>query len=149
MKPQMKTIGPFAVLGVADSIRRGAETPEIFARIWKMFESHHDTILAVATGKLYYGVSFPTTDANVTEYLAGMEVPADTPRPDGLEVRAIPGGAYAVFECSVDAIGDTYQHVFTTWLPSATVQFDNGRPSFEQYPENLAEKPVRLHIPVR
>lgn len=66
-----------------------------------------------------------------------------------MEVRPIPGGAYAVFECTVDAIGGTYQHVFSTWLPSATVQFDGGRPSFEQYPENVAEEPARPHIPVR
>jgi predicted transcriptional regulator YdeE len=149
MTPQMETIGPFAVLGVANAIRRGSESPELFARIWKTFESHQERIQTMATSKVYYGVTFPTADVNVTEYLAGMEVPAATPWPDGLEVRPIPGGAYAVFECSVDAIGGTYQHVFSTWLPSATVQFDSGRPSFEQYPENVAEKPVRLHIPVR
>lgn len=149
MTPQMATIGPFAVLGVADSIRRGSENPELFAHIWKAFESHQDKIGPVATSKAYYGVTFPTADADVTEYLAGMEVPPATRRPDGLEIRPIPGGAYAVFECSVDAIGGTYQYVFSTWLPSATVQFDSGRPSFEQYPENVAEKPVRLHIPIR
>jgi predicted transcriptional regulator YdeE len=145
----MVTIGPFAVLGVASSIRRGSESPELFARIWKTFESHQEEIQTVATSKVYDGVTFPTADVNVTDYLAGMEVPAATPSPKGLEVRPIPGGAYAVFECSVDAIGGTYQYVFGTWLPSATVQFDDGRPSFEQYPENIAEEPVRLHIPVR
>lgn len=149
MTPQMETIGSFAVLGVVDSIRRGSESPELFGRIWKAFESHQEMIQTVATGKVYYGVTFPTADVDVTRYLAGMEVPAATPWPDGLEVRPIPGGAYAVFECSVDAIGGTYQQVFSTWLPSATVQFDSGRPSFEQYPENFAENPVRLHIPVR
>ena len=149
MTPQMETIGSFAVLGVVDSIRRGFESPELFARIWKTFESHQERIQPVATSKVYYGVTFPTADMNVAEYLAGMEVPAATPWPSGLEVRSIPGGAYAVFECSVDAIGGTYQRVFSTWLPSATVQFDSGRPSFEQYPENVAEKLVRLHIPVR
>jgi predicted transcriptional regulator YdeE len=149
MAPQMETMDPFAVLGVADSIRRGSESPELFARIWKTFESHQEKVQPVATSRVYYGVTFPTADVNVTEYLAGMEVPAATPWPDGLEVRPIPGGAYAVFECSVDAIGSTYQHVFSTWLPNATVQFDSGRPSFEQYPENAAEKPVRLYIPVR
>jgi predicted transcriptional regulator YdeE len=147
MTPQMETVGPFAVLGVAESIRCGSETADLFARIWKTFEPHQDAIRTLATSKLYYGVTFPTANEDVTEYLAGMQVPADAPRPDGLEVRSIPGGAYAVFECSVDAIGATYRHVFGTWLPGATVQFDNGRPSFEQYPENAAE-PVRLHIPV-
>jgi predicted transcriptional regulator YdeE len=149
MTPQMETIGTFAVLGLTDSVRRGSETPELFARLWRRFEACHDMIRPVASSALYYGVSFPTADADVTEYLAGMEVPPGTPAPDGLEVRLIPDGAYAVFDCSVDAIGGTYQHVFGTWLPTAAVQFDGGRPPFEQYPENVAEKPVRVHIPVR
>lgn len=149
MTPQLETIHPFAVLGVAQSIRRGSESPELFGRIWNTFESHQEKIQPVATSKVYYGVTFPAADVNVTEYLAAMEVPAATPRPDGLELRLIPGGTYAVFECAVDAIGGAYQHVFGTWLPSASVQFDSVRPSFEQYPENVAEQPVRLHIPVR
>ena len=148
MTPQMETLGPFTVLGVAHSIRRGSESPDLFAHIWKTFEAHQEKMQPVATSKVYYGVTFPTPDASVTEYLAGMAVPAATPWADGLEARPIPGGAYAVFECSVDAIGSTYQHVFRTWLPSATLQFDSGRPSFEQYPENAAEKPVRIYIPV-
>ena len=149
MTPRMATIDPFVVLGVASSIRRGSESPELFARIWKTFESQQEDILTVAASKVYYGVTFPTADVNVTDYLAGMEVPAATPSPAGLEVRPLPGGAYAVFECSVYAIGVTYQYVFGTWLPSATVHFDDVRPSFEQYPENGAEEPVRLYIPVR
>jgi predicted transcriptional regulator YdeE len=149
MVPRMASVGPFAVLGVASRIRRGSESPEVFARIWKAFESRRQEIQSVATGKAYYGVTFPAADENVTDYLAGMRVPAGTPSPAGLEARPIPGGAYAVFECRVDAIGPTYQHVFGTWLPSATDQFEAGRPSFEQYPENTAERPVLIHIPVR
>ena len=149
MTPHVATIGPFVVLGLASSIGRGSESPELFARLWKTFESHQEKIQTLATGKVYYGVTFPTADVNVTDYLAGMEVAAATPPPEGLEARPIPGGAYAVWECPIDAIGRTYQHVFGTWLPNATVQFDGGRPSFEQYPENAAEEPVRLHIPVR
>jgi predicted transcriptional regulator YdeE len=148
MAPRMATIGPFVVIGVATCIRRGSESPDLFAGIWKAFESHQERIQAVATGRVCYGVTFPTADENVTEYLAGMEVPAATPRLDGLGVRSIPGGAYAVWECPIDAIGRTYQHVFSTWLPSAAVQFDGGRPSFEQYPVNVPGEPVRLHIPV-
>jgi predicted transcriptional regulator YdeE len=149
MTPQMETVDPFTVLGVAISITRGSESPELFAGVWRMFESRLEEIRRLATGKVCYGVSFSTPDANATEYLAGMEVPAGTPSPDGLEARLIPGGEYAVFECPVTAIGGTYQHVFGTWLPGATVQFDSARPAFEQYPEDVAEKPVRIHIPVR
>jgi len=149
MTPRMTTCGAFAVLGVARRIDRGSESPELFARIWKTFESRRREIESVATQQTYFGVSLPTDDERVTEYVAGMSIAPDTLAPEGLETRTVQGGEYAVFECRVEAIGTTYQHVFGVWLPKATVQFDSERPSFEQYPENVAEKPVRLHIPVR
>ncbi len=149
MTPRMTTCGMFAILGVACRIRRGSESPELFGRIWKTFESRQRDIESAAMQKVYFGVSFPTEEEGVTEYLAGMMVAAGTPPPEGLEARTVSGGQYAVFECPVDAIGVTYQHVFSVWLPSAAVQFDAGRAPFEEYPENTPEQPVRLHIPVR
>ena len=149
MTPRMTTCGTFSVLGVASRVSRGSESPELFARIWKMFESRRQEIECVATQMDYLGVSFPTDDERVTEYLAGMRVAPDTPAPEGLEARTVSGGEYAVFECPLDAIGATYQHVFTVWLPNAAVQFDAGRAPFEEYPEKTPEQPVRLHIPVQ
>jgi predicted transcriptional regulator YdeE len=149
MTPRMTTCGTFSVLGVASRIIRGSESPELFGRIWKRFESRQREIELVATQKVYLGVSYPTNDERVIEYLAGMRVAAETPAPEGLEARTVSGGEYAVFECPLDAIGATYQHVFAVWLPNAAVQFDPGRPSFERYPEKTPEQPVQLHIPVR
>jgi len=145
----MTTSGTFTILGVACRITRGSESPELFVRIWKAFESRRHEIDSIATQKVYFGVNLPTDDDRVTEYVAGMRVAPDTAAPEGLEARDVPGGEYAVFECSLDAIGASYQHVFTVWLPSAAVQFDPGRAPFEEYPENTPEQPVRLHIPVR
>jgi len=145
----MTTCGAFSVLGVASRVCRGSESPELFSRIWKAFESRRQEIESVATKQVYLGVSIPTDDEAVTEYLAGMRVAPETRAPDGLEVRKVSGGEYAVFECPLDAIGATWQHVFTVWLPNAAVQFDAGRAPFEEYPEKTPEQPVRLHIPVR
>jgi predicted transcriptional regulator YdeE len=145
----MTTGGTFAVLGVASRIRRGSESPELFGRIWKEFESRRQEIEPVATQRVYVGVNFPTAEEGVTEYLAGMIVAAGTPSPAGLEARTVSGGPYAVFECPVEAIGATYQHVFSVWLPGAPVQFDAGRAPFEEYQEGTPPLPVRLHIPVR
>jgi predicted transcriptional regulator YdeE len=149
MEPRMTTCGAFAVLGVPSRIKRGSESPELFGRIWKTFESRRREIEAVATRRVYVGVSFPTDEEGVTDYLAGMVVPTGTPVPDGLEGRTVSHGLYAVFECPVESIGLTYQHVFGVWLPSARVRFDAERAPFEEYPENTSEQPVRLHIPIR
>jgi predicted transcriptional regulator YdeE len=149
MTPRMISRGTFVVLGVTRRIRRGSESAELFGGIWRTFESRRQEIASLATQKVYFGVSFPTEEEGVTEYVAGMMVAAETPSPEGLDARTVLGGQYAVFECPLDAIGATYQHAFGVWLPGAGVQFDAGRPPFEEYPENTPQLPVRLHIPVR
>lgn len=149
MTPRMTSLGTFAVLGVVSRIGRGSESQELFGRVWKTFESRRQEIASSATQKVYFGVSFPTDEEGVTEYLAGMTIPAGTLSPEGLELRTVTGGQYAVFECPVDAIGATYRHIFSVWLPGAAVQFDARRAPFEEYPENTPELPVRLHIPIR
>jgi predicted transcriptional regulator YdeE len=149
MDPRMTTRGPFTVLGVVTRVRRGCESPELFARVWKTFESQRQQIESLATQKVYFGVSFSTEEEGVTDYLAGMTVADGTPAPEGLEARTVPAGHFAVFECPMDAIAATYQHIFSVWLPSAAVQFDAAVPPFEEYPEDTPAQPVCLHIPVR
>jgi predicted transcriptional regulator YdeE len=121
----------------------------LFADIWKTFESCRQQIEPLTTGQIYYGVSFPTAEKHLIEYLAGMPVADETRSPRKLEVRTIPGGQFAVFECPVQAIGATYQYIFTVWLPSAAFQLDAALPSFEEYPESTSDQPVCIHIPVR
>jgi predicted transcriptional regulator YdeE len=130
-------------------VRRGSESPELFARIWNAFEARRGEIELLALQKLYFGVTFPTEKEGVTDYLAGMTVADDTSKLEGLELRTVPGGEFAVFECPLDAIGATYQHIFSVWLPGATMQLDPAMPSFEEYPENTPQQPVGIHIPVR
>jgi len=149
MHPVMTKRRPFTVLGVQTKIKRGSETPELFAGIWKQFESRGQEIELLSIGKHYFGVNFPTDKEDVTDYLAGIMVPDESHVPDGLEKRTVSGGQFAVFECPVEAIGETYRHIFTVWLPDAPVPFDPAVAVFEEYPEKTSEKPIRIHIPVR
>lgn len=149
MDPTLTTRGPFTVLGVASCVTRGEETPELFAGIWQDFEARRAEIEPIATARRYFGVSFPTADPTVTEYIAGMMVRSDAPVPQGLSSRTIVGGGFAVFECPLAAIGPTYRRAFMEWLPRAPVELDPVRPAFEEYPERASDEPVRLHIPVQ
>jgi predicted transcriptional regulator YdeE len=149
MDPVMTKRGPFTVLGVQTQVKRGSETAELFAGIWKQFELHGREIELLSIGKHCFGVNFPTDTEGMTEYLAGMMVPDESPVPEGLEKRTVPGGQFAVFECPVQAIGESYRHIFTVWLQDAPVPFDPAMPVFEEYPEEGTEKPIRLHIPLR
>jgi predicted transcriptional regulator YdeE len=141
--------GPFAVLGIVTRVRRGSETPELFAGIWRKFESYRQAVESLASEKRYFGVNFPTDEEDVTDYLAGMTVAADAPVFEGLEKRTVPRGQFAVFECQMEAIGESYRHIFTVWLPGASQQFDPTVPVFEEYPERTSTQPVCIHIPIR
>jgi predicted transcriptional regulator YdeE len=140
---------PFAVLGVVSHVRRGSETPGLFAGIWRRFESRRQEIESLSIGAHYFGVNFPTDTEDVTDYLAGMMVVADAPCPKGLERRTVSGGRFAVFECPVEAIGESYQHIFGVWLPGATVRLDPAMPVFEEYPESGSQQPVCVHVPIQ
>ena len=148
MEPRLIHRETSRVLGIATQIRRGSETSELFAGIWGKFESRRQEIESVALGETYFGVRFPTEDEDVSDYLAGMVVAADTPPLDGLEKRTVPGGPFAVFECPVEAIGETYRYIFTGWFANSDARFDPTGPVFEEYPEDTSKRPVRIYVPL-
>jgi len=138
----------FSVLGIQADVKQGAEKPELFATIWATFEKEIEVIESLSLNRKYYGVNFPAGKEEISEYLAGMMVSDDSPVPEGMVKRNIPGGDYAVFECPVEGIGMCYQNIFITWLPASHMKFNPGNPVFEEYPEKDSSIPVRLHIPV-
>lgn len=150
MKPRISVRPAFRVFGTLTRVMRGEETPELFGTIWSEFESHRNEIESLSTDQFYYGVSLPTAEQGIIEYLAGMAVPEDAAVPRAMEGRMVPSAEYAVFECSVTRIGETYRHIFTEWLPASEYALDVLAPSFEQYPP-AGEQPrhVLIHIPVR
>jgi predicted transcriptional regulator YdeE len=85
------------------------------------------------------------------DYVAGIAVGQVDDVPEGLTLRAIPASRYAVFECTVQTISDTYDWIFCHWLKAAPY----GRPDehspkadFERYPPatDSGDTPVLLHI---
>ena len=148
MEPRIEHRKAFTVLGIQFKIKQGSETAGLFAGIWEKFEAQSDLMESLSLSNKYYGVNFPTEKEDVTEYLAGMMVSGDSPVPNGLVKREVPGGDYAVIECPVEGIGLCYQNIFTKWLPTASLTFNPKNPVFEEYPEKDSTLPVRIHVPV-
>jgi predicted transcriptional regulator YdeE len=142
MDPVMETRDPFAVLGVQTEVTRASESPGLFAAIWRQFEAHQQEIESLSIQDHYFGVSFPTGREDVTDYFAGMMVSPGSPQLQGLRKRGVPGGHFAVFECSVEGIGSRYREIFTEWLPHASVRFEPTVPLFEEYPGKSSSGPV-------
>ncbi len=98
----------------------------------------------------YYGVSFATGEEGIFDYIAGMAVDAVDIVPEGLVVRGVPAARFAVFECPLHAIGDTYQYAFAEWLPQSPYDVSGSVPAYEQYPPEGGEgSPVLIHVPIR
>lgn len=149
MDPDFVTRTAFKVAGVVSKVRRGTESQDLFTRIWSTFEARRPEIVPFSIGPSHFGVSFPTTDENVVDYLAGMAVKAHTESDEGWEVRTVHRAQFAVFECTVDSIGATYRRIFDDWLPTSDYELATGVPPFEEY-RGATERPVVLiHIPVR
>jgi predicted transcriptional regulator YdeE len=86
------------------------------------------------------------------DYLAGMLVENVQETPEGLALRHVPEARWAVFECTVATIGQTYDAIFKEWLPTAPYEQTGPNPdAFERYPPHTdsGDTPVLIHIKVR
>ena len=151
MEPKMVTRDAFTVMGVQERFLDPEKEDSGFEAIWmKRFMAFHDQIKPLSTDKAFYGVGFPTDEGNAIDYLAGMAV-ADVPGiPEGLLVREVPGGRYAVFECIVKTIGETYDEIFGDWLSGSAYEHDSRRPGFEYYPPDCTtgDSPAWIYIAI-
>jgi predicted transcriptional regulator YdeE len=150
MEPSILHVDEFVLMGTATRIKMGSESTEEFGTIWKNFELWHEQIKSHSTDQCYYGASFGTEQQGFIEYVAGVAVENVENSPEGLVLRKIPEGQFAVFSCPVQAIGETYRHIFGEWLTTSGFQLDGSVPSFEKYPPaGDTMSPVLIHIPIR
>jgi predicted transcriptional regulator YdeE len=148
-EPDIVDRAAFVVAGTATRVVRGTESPEKFREIWETFEARREGLEPLSPDGAYYGVSIPGADPGIFEHLAGMAIRKAAEPPQGLEVREIPAARYAVFECPLQAIGETYRQIFGQWLPRSGYEMKPGAPSFEQYPpREQGTGSVRIHVPI-
>jgi predicted transcriptional regulator YdeE len=149
MEYRVVTKPEFTLLGLME---RFPYQEDDFEGIWKRFMAYHEQIEPLSTDKAYYGAYFPTVDKGPMDYLAAMAVAKGTAAPEGLTACEVPGARWAVFECTVATIGQTYDAIFGEWLPKAPYEHVGPNPdAFERYPPqtNSGDTPVLIHIKVR
>lgn len=123
-----------------------------FEDIWmNRFTPRWAEIESFCSDKGFYGVWFGDLGSESTDYLAGMSVENLQGFPSDLVTRDVPAATYAVFECTVRTIGETYDAIFEEWPPGAAYERDLGAPHFEYYPPGTSsqDSPVFIHVPVR
>jgi AraC family transcriptional regulator len=140
----------FTVMGTSTRMSTREDSSDKYAKIWSEFERYNEQLKKVSTNQKYYGLSFATKQQDLIDYVVGMAVPDGTvPTSEVLVVRTIPTAQYAVFECPVEKIGQTYQYIFGKWLPNSPYTISQIAPAFEEYPPEGQEKlPIYIHVPV-
>jgi AraC family transcriptional regulator len=150
MEPAITTRGSFQVLGIQVRIEPMSAD---YRAIWEdQFMPHHDAVRAVARDPGYYGVYFPCDEPGKVDLVAGMAVEELEQIPDGLVVREVPAGQYAVVECEMAEIGTTWGSVYGSWLPSSErYAEDPTRACFEYFPPGVekGEARVSIHVAVK
>ena len=147
MEPTFVERDGFTVMGIME---RFTPETEDFDGIWKRYMARHKEIEALSDAKGWYGVCFGGDAEGALHYLAGMAVPAGSTCPDGLAMRDVPAARYAVFECTVATIHETYEHIHHTWLPASRYTYDEPKPGFEHYAPGTdsGDSQVLIHVPV-
>ena len=147
MQPQLITKLAFTVVGLL--IQTTAKNAEIPA-LWDQFVPRMGEIPHQSAEHASYGLmsNFDRTTSTV-DYMAGSPVEKVGALPAGMSSWDVPANTYAIFETSIAKIGETFDHIFSTWLPTSGYQQVNA-PYFEYYGENFSpNNPVlSIYIPV-
>jgi predicted transcriptional regulator YdeE len=150
MTPEVFSRRSFNVLGVQSRID---PLTADYGTIWEeQFSPHHAFVRELAVEAGYYGVYFASPAPGQVDFIAGMAVGDVESYPAALVLRTVSAGQYAVFQCSMDAIGPTWQAIYNDWLANSGVYAeDETRASFEYFPPGVEEgkAPVSINVPLK
>ncbi len=149
MEPTFVTREAFVVIGVSV---RGNPMALDYRSIWaNQFMPHQDELMRLSTDKAYYGVFFETDETEVVDHMAAVAVDAAAQAPAGLVRREVPAATYAVFDCTVKTIGQTWNAIMSEWLPASDYTYDLACASFELYPPGTEgeDGPLAIYVPVK
>ena len=103
--------------------RQDAQVLGIIARInpseadyddlWhRRFDPREPEVNRLAIDPGYVAVYYGTGQPDLMDFVAGMIVGDVTEVPEGLVLRALPGGMYAAFSCTLANLSDTWRAIF-------------------------------------
>jgi AraC family transcriptional regulator len=136
----------------------------IIPPLWDEFHQRKDEIPnRIADTEIGYCEAVPVDQRKHTDecfYLACTEVNSVSSIPDGMTLRIIPPGRYAVFThrgnlgegSTVDQLGHTYSYIYGSWLPKSGEELREA-PDFEYYDHrfknNSDDSEMDIYIPIK
>jgi len=113
-----------------------------YGELWgQRFTRYQQVVEALAVESGYYGVYYATDEPEMADFVAGMMVGQVADVPEGLTLRAVPGGTYGAFDCTLSTIGQTWGNIYSQWLPASEYTEDDTRPAMEYYPPDMSPGP--------
>ena len=99
------------------------------------------------------GLCFAMPNQDEPWYIAGAEVSQAEDVPAGMMARETPAQKYAVFECTLPTLSETYKTIMEEWQPSSGYERGDG-PDFEVYDEKWdmndpQGSPVYVYWPIK
>jgi AraC family transcriptional regulator len=149
MEPKIVVKPAFTVVGML--IHTRPMTQEI-PDLWGKFGPRMDEVQHVAEPNVSYGLMdhFDQTLGRL-DYMAGVAVVQAADLPTGMTQWDVPANTYAVFETTLPAIGETFGHIYNTWLSTSGYQ-QLAAPYFERYGETFdpsdPASTLSIYIPV-
>jgi predicted transcriptional regulator YdeE len=151
MNYDLKDREAFTVMGTQTRITStDQKNPDTYTKIWDDFEQYKIKLRPLGIEQRFFGVTFATNKKDTFDYLAGVSVHSDAMSPDiNIVSRKVPAARYAVFKCTNQDMGKTYQYIYSEWLPASRYKLDTKGCCFEQYaPKEWANRPVYISIPI-
>ncbi len=149
MQPQFVTKPAFTVVGLR--IHTKSKAPEI-VNLWQQFGPRMGEVQHLAEPGVSYGLMDHFDQARgALDYMAGEAVEQVVDLPAGMIRLDVPANTYAVFEATLPTIGETFDAIYSAWLPNSGYQQVAG-PYFEHYGETFnPDEPtskLAIYIPV-
>jgi len=124
-------------------------TPEI-PRLWVQFVPRIDEIEYGVEPRVSYGLmDHSDQKIGVLDYMAGNAVEKVAELPTGMTRWNVPANTYAVFKATLTTIGEAFDYIYNTWLPTSGYQQAAG-PYFERYGETFSptNPGLSIYVPV-
>ena len=147
--PKIVEKDAFNIIGITTHGKPGGFNYE---EIWNQFMSQYfGKVKQFSVDKAYYSVYFGEQGTEEVDLVAGMAVAHVGDVPDGLVLREISSARYAVFECQVDTISQTWNYIYREWLAASEYKHDDKCYDFEYFPTDSSESgsPVYIYVPIK
>jgi predicted transcriptional regulator YdeE/DNA-binding transcriptional MerR regulator len=157
MEPRIITKEAFTVVGIpfkgfisSGPYEDGENNNEI-GKAWDAFNARAGEVKHWSGPAV--GLCFGMPNREEPWYIAGAEVERAEDVPPDMMAREVPAQKYAVFECALPTLSETYRYIMEEWQPASGYQRGDG-PDFEVYDEKWdmndeQNSPMYVYWPIK